>query len=438
MKKYLVLVAVALSVGFTACEDEDDVKNVVSIVNESGDNSVAQLDTLYLSAKVDNGISNVNCVWTVDGQEVSTASTYKFSQVKPGDYAVGLTITTTNGEKVQSEMVAKVYGGFGEGTFVLNEGNMTDETGTLVYINPKGELRDSVYYRVNGTLLGNVCQDLFIADGKIYILSQNGAKNGGEGKLVIADAKTVEKEKVYNNELSGLSSPSHLAVIGNDIYIRDSNGVHILNTSTNELTNIDNSKGVAKNRMIVIGDKVFAMNGKNINVLQNKAIVETIAVTGSLSGLAKAYDGNLWASCTSPNQIMKINPSDYSIIETHDLDNGISNGSWGAAPAFSAKEDTLYFSNGGFNLYRHIFKENKTETVANIKESIPDAQMYYNSLGVNPVSGEVIMATLKGYGQDYKINDIAIFDFSKTPALQHDYKGKNSFPAGVYFTYNFE
>ena len=438
MKKYLVLVAVALSVGFTACEDEDDVKNVVSIVNESGDNSVAQLDTLYLSAKVDNGISNVNCVWTVDGQEVSTASTYKFSQVKPGDYAVGLTITTTNGEKVQSEMVAKVYGGFGEGTFVLNEGNMTDETGTLVYINPKGELRDSVYYRVNGTLLGNVCQDLFIADGKIYILSQNGAKNGGEGKLVIADAKTLEKEKGYNNELSGLSSPSHLAVIGNDIYIRDSNGVHILNTSTNELTNIDNSKGVAKNRMIVIGDKVFAMNGKNINVLQNKAIVETIAVTGSLSGLAKAYDGNLWASCTSPNQIMKINPSDYSIIETHDLDNGISNGSWGAAPAFSAKEDTLYFSNGGFNLYRHIFKENKTETVANIKESIPDAQMYYNSLGVNPVSGEVIMATLKGYGQDYKINDIAIFDFSKTPALQHDYKGKNSFPAGVYFTYNFE
>lgn len=299
-------------------------------------------------------------------------------------------------------------------------------------------MRDSVYYRVNGTLLGNVCQDLFIADGKIYILSQNGAKNGGEGKLVIADAKTLEKEKVYNNELSGLSSPSHLAVIGNDIYIRDSNGVHILNTSTNELTNIDNSKGVAKNRMIVIGDKVFAMNGKNINVLQNKAIVETIAVTGSLSGLAKAYDGNLWASCTSPNQIMKINPSDYSIIETHDLDNGISNGSWGAAPAFSAKEDTLYFSNGGFNLYRHIFKENKTETVANIKESIPDAQMYYNSLGVNPVSGEVIMATLKGYGQDYKINDIAIFDFSKTPALQHDYKGKNSFPAGVYFTYNFE
>lgn len=437
MKKYLVLVAVVLSVGFTACKDDDDVKNVVSIVSESGDNSVAQLDTLYLSAKVDNGVSNVNCVWTVDGREVSTASTYKFSQAKPGDYTVGLTVTVTNGEKMQSDMIAKVYGGFGDGTFVLNEGNMGNETGTLVYINPKGELRDSVYYRVNGTLLGNVCQDLFIADGKIYILSQNGAQNGGEGTLIVADAKTLEKKKVYNGELSELSNPTHLAVIGDDIYIRDGNGVRILNTSTNELTSIDNSNGVAKNRMVVIGDKIFAMNGKNINVLQNKTIAKTIAVSGSLSGLAKSYDGNLWASCTSPNQIMKINPSDYSIIETHDLDNGIGNG-WGAAPAFSAKGDTLYFCNGSSNIYRHIFGEKKTETVVDIKESVPDAGVYYNSLGVNPVSGEVVMATLKGWGQNYKINDIAIFDFSKTPALQHDYKGKNSFPAGVYFTYNFK
>lgn len=68
MKKYLVLVAIALSVGFTACEDEDDVKNVVSIISESGDNSVAQLDTLYLSVKVENGISDANYAWTVNGQ----------------------------------------------------------------------------------------------------------------------------------------------------------------------------------------------------------------------------------------------------------------------------------------------------------------------------------------------------------------------------------
>ena len=35
-------------------------------------------------------------------------------------------------------------------------------------------------------------------------------------------------------------------------------------------------------------------------------------------------------------------------------------------------------------------------------------------------------------------NDIAIFDFNKTPALQFDIKNKNSFPAGVFFTENFK
>ncbi|WP_448781162.1 DUF5074 domain-containing protein [Bacteroides congonensis] len=437
MKKYLVLVAVMLSVGFISCNDDDNItKPVVSIINESVDNSVAQLDTLYLKANIESGMGNASYSWTINGKEVSTASAYKFSQSKTGDYTVGLTVTDATGEKVQSEMVVKVYGRFGEGTFILNEGNMSDETGTLVFVDSKGAMIDSAYYRVNGTLLGNVCQDLFIADNKIYILSQNGTKNGGEGKLVIADARTLEKEKVYNDEL-GISQPTHLAVVGNEIYMRNSGGLHVFNTSTNEVVDVENSKGVAKNHMVVIDNKVFAINGKNINVVQNKAIIETIPVSGSLSGLAKAYDGNLWASCTSLSQIMKINPSDYSIMETHDLEKSISN-NWGSAPAFSAKQDTLYFCEGTSNLYRHIFLENKTETVANIRELLPDAGTYYNSLGVNPVTGDVYLATIKGFGQSYKINDIAIFNFSKTPALLHDYKNKNSFPAGVYFTHNFE
>ena len=106
---------------------------------------------------------------------------------------------------------------------------------------------------------------------------------------------------------------------------------------------------------------------------------------------------------------------------------------WGVAPAFSAKDDIVYFSNAGFNLYRHIFSQNKTEKVANIKDYVEDAGTYYNSLGVDPVNGEVYFATLKGFSE-YKINDIAIFDFTKTPALQADIKNKNRF-SGRSFLY---
>lgn len=144
---------------------------------------------------------------------------------------------------------------------------------------------------------------------------------------------------------------------------------------------------------------------------------------------------NLWVSCTNPASINKVNPLDYT-VESHALDVSIGAG-WGVAPAFSAKDDIVYFSNAGFNLYRHIFSQNKTEKVANIKDYVEDAGTYYNSLGVDPVSGEVYFATLKGFSE-YKINDIAIFDFTKTPALQADIKNKNSFPAGVFFTENFK
>lgn len=155
---------------------------------------IVQLDTLYLDARAENLSGTMEYLWTVDGKEVSTASTYKFSQPKTGEYVIGLTVSDGNGETLQTNITAKVEGRFGKGTFILNEGNMSNETGTLTFVDSKGTAMDSAYYRVNQTLLGNVCQDLFISDSKIYVLSQNGAKNGGEGLLTIANADNLEKE----------------------------------------------------------------------------------------------------------------------------------------------------------------------------------------------------------------------------------------------------
>lgn len=331
-------------------------------------------------------------------------------------------------------MTAKVEGRFGKGAFILNEGNMGNETGTLTFVDSKGIAVDSAYYRVNQTLLGNVCQDLFISDNKMYILSQNGVKNGGEGLLTIANATSLEKEKVYDN--TTLSWPSNLAVVGENLYIRDNNGVYMLDTSTEVLTFVEGTKGALKNRMAVVGDKAFVMGNKQLFVIQNGTVIHTVSFESALSGVAKTYDGNLWVSCTKPASIIKVSPVDYKTIDSHTLNVSIGAG-WGVAPAFSAKDDIIYFSNAGFKLYRHIFSQNETEEVADIKEYVEDAGIYYNSLGVDPVSGEVYFATLKGYA-DYKTNDIAIFDFNKTPALQFDIKNKNSFPAGVFFTENFK
>ena len=77
----------------------------------------------------------------------------------------------------------------------------------------------------------------------IYFLKME-PKNGGEGLLTIANATSLEKEKVYDN--TTLSWPSNLAVVGENLYIRDNNGVYMLDTSTEVLTFVEGTKGALK------------------------------------------------------------------------------------------------------------------------------------------------------------------------------------------------
>lgn len=54
-------------------------------------------------------------------------------------------------------------------------------------------MTEEAYFEANGTHLGVVSQDLFIANNKMYIISQNG---GEDGMLVIANAETLKRERI--------------------------------------------------------------------------------------------------------------------------------------------------------------------------------------------------------------------------------------------------
>lgn len=87
-----------------------------------------------------------------------------------------------------------------KGVFILNEGNMTTENGSLTYISEDGKIWDDAYKTVNETELGNVAQDMAFYNGKIYVISQNGNMNAtgvefeNDGMLVIMDGKTLKKK----------------------------------------------------------------------------------------------------------------------------------------------------------------------------------------------------------------------------------------------------
>lgn len=327
---------------------------------------------------------------------------------------------------------------YSNGAFVLNEGNMTSGNGTLTYIDPiQGIAIDSIYYRVNGEFLGSVCQDLFIEGGKLYIVSQNGDKNGSGDFLTIANARTLKKIKgVSPAELKG-KNPSHIAVVAGHVYIRTNSGIYFY-TPDGSISLIAGTANAMANRMVASGNKVYAMTNDNkILVISGNQVVKSVPVSGSLSGLVKAFDGNLWVSYTAPNTIAKFDVNTDAITETKALTQDIGVG-YGQVPAFGAYRNLIYFSNATTTIYQYDFTTGTSQEFVKVDSYIPNAKMNFNSLGVDPATGEVYFASIKGFGQDYKVNNTTVFAIHNyTVTKKINYENVNAFPAGVYFPASF-
>ena len=339
------------------------------------------------------------------------------------------------------------------GVFVLNEGNMTTENGSLIYIDPNGHIYNNVYNNANGASLGNTAQDLFIDGDKMYIISQNGKTNPmglgflNDGLLIVANSETLQKVASYTDELSNLSWPSHVAVLDEDhIFIRDNNGVHRFSSTTEELKLISDTRGAAKNRMVVTNDKVFFYAGKNLRVIERNSddVSITIDMGATISGIEKSKDGNVWVATTgSPGKISKVNSSDYTIIRSNEISIGTVAGGMFATPSITTKGDTIYYGGSSLNIYRHIFSTGESKEMINkaeLQNLVADAKMVYNSMAVHPVTGKVYLNTIKGYGWDFMVNNISVFDFDNAEAssvLDTNYTNYTSFPAGIFFPYNF-
>lgn len=444
MKKLYYVLIIAAS--FTAaCTSDNPKPNPVlpkiSIENLSEVTSVGQKDTIRLRAVVEEGLEDAY-QWSVDGDDAGKDQILKFVSSSVGSHTV--TLSCTNGDgTATSQIELEVYPQFRHGTFILNEGNMSSENGSLIFISPQGVVEDSAYRRVNDRQLGNACQDMFIGkDKRMYIISQNGdtgrdTRYGSDGKLVVADSETLERIAAYNDELSSLSWPTNIASLdAHNVFIRDNNGVHHFDTQTKTLTFVDGSKGASKNRMAVVGDKVFVPAGSNILVLKagQTTVDETITIGAALRGVIKSADGNIWAATSS--KIMKINAVNYT-IEERTVTEGSIGSSFNASPGISAIGNVLYYSGGSKKIYRYDFASQTNELLVNVPDFVENAAIQYNDLAVDPTTGQVWINTISGYAT-FLANNISVFDFGGEAKLAANYENYTHFPAGIYFTYNFE
>lgn len=445
MKKLssILLLLILIAFTFTACEKKHEPSPPQFGVTIDGKpTNLTSVEVIQgeptTFAVVQADVMQKNSVqWLFNGTQVSTQQSYVLEAPETGAHLLRVILTNSDGDASQLDIALNVKGSFTQGTYVLSEGNFSTENGSLFFVSDKGKTTANAYFKANNTYLGNSAQDMFIAGDIAYIISQNGNKLGGDGRLVLADAATLKKRSAVNEELKSLNWPTNIAVIGTSVYIRDNNGVHIYETSTKTLTKIEGSDGAKQGRMAVAAGRVFVPAGEKLYAITNRT-VQALPFTGVISGVIKADGDNIWVSCTStPAKIAKIDAKTLEVTKTNFLEGFAIGAGWSGSPAISAINDTIYFSNGTQQINRHIFSSGKTEAVVDVTTLVPDANIVYGNLGVNPRTGIIFFTTIKDYSE-YTTNNITLINArGAAPKLVENYKGYTRFPAGVFFTNNF-
>lgn len=440
---------------------------------EAGDPILLVSDETYAIAYHAEGVENISPVnapagWkvTVNEEVDSILITAPSSTVEAGKtYTLQLTATGVGNQSITTEGLNFYHVTFDdpEGTFVLNEGNMTTENGSLIYITPEGYVVNNAYKRVNGTELGNVTQDMYFHDGKIYVISQNGDTNAeglsfdNDGMLVVMDAVTLKKLRSFTKEeLSRLDWPTHIAVIDEQhVYIRDNAGVWHLNMDDNSLAFVGGSENAPKAKFAIVNSKVYFPSNKSylaevkqidpatdqVSSVGTNAIFAARTMINYILGIASADDGNLWIIGTSAG-----NPDREGMITLNKLDLATSeltqnqlseqpNETWNCC--FASYGNIVYYANGT-TIYRAKFYEEGSgivdEVLVDLASLDDNVGLLYNGLSAHPATGHVYINTLKGFGNSFTTNSIWEFDFdSSLDTPVHKFDNYTHFPAGVYF-----
>lgn len=388
-----------------------------------------------------------------------------------------LTLTATGGGTETASATVDLYclNAFDDpnGAFVLNEGNMTTENGSLIWISPEGYVFDDAYKTVNGSELGNVTQDMAFHDGKIYVISQNGNENPvgtefeNDGMLVVMDAKTLKKVASFSKEqLSTLDWPTHIAVLDEQhIYLRDKVGIYRLDISDKEnptLTKIEGSDGAPQTPFAVLNGKVYSYKESSIasklwEISPEKDGINAIRLPfvlkydlSSIYGIRTSDDDKLWIFGFGQGNLSigKVDLANTKEIEQRRVGGDKLEDIGASGVAFATHGDDFYYADGTtiYHLDFSVIQEDPDDQGGTIVVEKPaaewfadiagfgddDAKQLYNGLAVHPVTGNLYVNTIKGFGTFYTTNHIWVVDPVSGEPVQA-YEDYTNFPAGTFF-----
>lgn len=330
------------------------------------------------------------------------------------------------------------------GVFVLNEGSMGNEDGSLIYLSSDGKVVSDFYFMVNNKRLGDVTQDMAFYGKNTYVISQR-EKADTDGRLTVFDSKTMKKEANYLTELTALMNPTHLVVLDDShIFIRDGKGIYRFDRLSKKLTFVDGTTGATQKTMVTARDKVFAARDNKVLVIDKNAdrVEKVVTLDARVSGLQPLGGDKLYVSVCDPgfDLIYLLRLSDYSVIKKNKIDKpeSVSDSyEWrgtGSTSYIAADGDAVYLTCGDFAIYRHQFEKGTTEMVFNLRSVNPRHSVVYQGPAVHPVTKHIFLNSLLGYGKDYKTNTVYEVEMTDDGGkLVRRFDNLTRFPAGFFF-----
>lgn len=375
-----------------------------------------------------------------------------------------------------------VLGGYAspDGVLILNQGAPRLENGSLTWISPEGTVEQNVYRTVNGSAVGNTSQDLYMRNGKIYIMSNNtevpdlGNSEPGDGTIVVVDAQTLRREKVFRFDelmfhkpegsletvdMLPLNTPlENLAVIDeHNLFLADGQGMFRLDTETGELHLVEGgyhfgNQGqtietvVGTRGMTVIGDHLYCSGGgfwADTQLLEftkdRNEVTRSLPLSGEfISGICRTGDHELVvATCgragTTKSYLTFVDTDAMSITLEKPISADISAELMNSSGVTLAG-DYLYFAAGTMTVSRISLKTWKVEEYIHVTDDVPGARYLTCNVVADPVKMLLYVSVSDDLNEARTANgNVLIYDCSgDEPRLVQNLENKGSYPVNIY------
>ncbi len=311
-------------------------------------------------------------------------------------------------EKNQNDTPVTPISSETKGVFILNEGTFTYANSSLSYYDKEADtVGNNLFFKANGSPIGDVGQSLALYDGSLYIVV-NGSKY-----IYKVDAETLK----FQAKLEGFTSPRNIFSVGDGTaYVSDlqRDGLWLIDLEKMEHIQFIET-GNSTEAMVRVGDELFVSNWSNYYVpnssnksvqvidMKTNTLVETIDVPQEPNAMVVDKNDDIWVLCSggyNPGEqepaLVRIHPDTYQCEAPFRFEAGTD---YPDGLAIDGAGENLYYLNGGYNelnVYKMSIDAAQTPDEPFIAA---EGRVFYN-VAVDPENGDVYVTNAKNYVQN--------------------------------------